>query len=124
MNKHFSISIFVYLFCLFIFECFCHHFAKPKAGLTRARFLRNFLVQDIAGHFTRSSIFLDKKVAATILRLILRKFLAEPFTRDAFSNIAAMLSNIANSVYSHSDVIMSAISMRKKFRSLYCTLIH
>ena len=96
---------------------------QRKAGLTRARFLRNFLVQDITGHLTRSSIFLDKKVAAAILRLILRKFLAEPFIRDAFSNIAAMLSNIANSVYSHSDVIISTISMRRKFHSVHCTLI-
>ena len=70
-----------------------------KAGLPRARFLRNFLAQDIAGRFTRASIFLDKILAATILRVILRKFLAELFTRDALSNIAAILSNIADRLF-------------------------
>ena len=89
-----------------------------KASLPRVSFLRYFLVQDIAGRFTRPSIFLDKILAATILRVILRrisrKFLAEPFTRDAHSNVAAIPSNIAKRLFAQATtVLVSHLAMAK-----------
>ena len=56
--------------------------------------------------------FFDKILAATILRVILRKFLAEPFTRDALSNVAAILSNIANKLFAQAaTVLVSHLAM-------------